>query len=460
MPILAQAQKLIVVLVLIVAVFALVLGVFIGNSFSVVPLDTTTHAYQYYGWSGIGQNPNGQFLDATQYVTSWSPALQSEKIVPKAAEAFAWPGTACVKEYRTRAFLSTDGVAWNEMTGSPWTYPAPSATGPGPFPLTTPAIQITGSYVGGIKVDEELHIADGYCLLDKGWLTVLTDQAYLVSGIGKITADAQGQVGSVVKATVTVGYLSSQLNSAAGWSFFAFSSAQNKVVLGPVDVTQLQQTFSYTLTAADFSTASGCGGGNRIEWHLFNELWQKDFAYTTVIDVSQLAPSFKFMGFAGDPVANGTITVSWTAAPNAVSQLPLQQIVIAYGYGGVSNVVNLTGNATSLSIPLGSNGNLHVEGYALDTGCRPSPADRMDVFVRTPGAGNTTRPNWLIFFLVFLGMGGLGGVIAYLAKGPLWSRALIAGFFLIFGLVIAFLVQPGVLNPATYLVGAGGGPWL
>lgn len=467
MPLLAQAQKLIVVLVVIVAVLAMVVGIFIGHGLILVPPNTSTQTWNYYAFQGYGMQNANQLLDASSYATSWSPQDQSEKIVAQGGVTRSFGALSCLKGWQYQVWTSPDGVAWTQVKDSPFGESVPAAAQqPGSSPIAAPALtyQLTGPFSGALKVDFQVHlldVADPTCSigLDKGFLTVAEDQAYLVSSSYTLDADRQGQIGQTVHATVSVGYLTSK-SGGPGWQLWAYSTAQNKVVLGPFNSgtsawNQSEQSFEYTIQSSDFSSTAGtCGNGNRIEWHLSNELWPRAWVYTTTIDVSSFAPSFGFDGFTGDAVSNGSITVKFHAAPNPTTQADLSQIVISYGYGS-AQVLNLTGNATTANIPLGQNGLLHIEGYAIDAACRPSPTDRLNVYVYPPGQQPPGQgpPNWLVFFGVIVLFAIVGAVVAYYAKGPMWGRVILLFVFLLLGVVLALLLEPKVLMPNTWAAG-------
>lgn len=471
MPVLGANQKLVVVLVLIVLVVTLVLGIVIGRTLQIVPPNLKTQSFNWYGWQGVGENPNAQLLDAESYATSWSSNDGSEKIVIQGG--VTQPGAlsfSCIQEGQYQVWLSRDGITWTQVAGSPFKIDIGSVlVGPGGS-VAWPAFTYVyyGPYSGEIKVDQQAHIRDvgapfTSCSIgiDKGFLTVAEDQAYITSSSYTISADQQGQIGQTVSASVSVGFLTSKTGG-PGWKFWAYSTAQNRVVLGPFESgtsqwSQLTQRFSYTITPSDFSANAGtCGNGNRIEWHLYNELFPKPVVWTTTIDVTSYAPSFAFDGYSGNPVSNGSILVKFHAAPNPTTQATIRGIVLQYSFGVNPQILNLSANATSYTISLGQNGNLHVEGYSIDTACRPSPSQRLDIYVypagqNPPGIG---PPNWLLFFAVVAIFAVVGVVVAYLAKGaPIWARVLVAVTILLLGILLAVIMQPKVIEPTTWTSG-------
>lgn len=463
MALLSQANKLIVVLVVVIALLALIVGIFIGGPLAAISLDTETKTWNWYAFQGYGLNPNGQLLDASQYVTSWSTSYDSEKIVVRAGVTRAFGALSCMDGVRYQIWVTSNGLTWTETSDSPLDFssqlPNVNQGGGQPIALPGPTYTFKGPFTGGIKVDMQGHIKDvaAGCFggLDKGWLTLAEDQAYLVPGVGKINAPQQAQVGDTITVSTVVGYVTSELDTSKGWQFWGYSYGQAKIVLGPVILSSLQQTFTYTLKAADFSVSAGCTTPNRIEWHLLNELYEKDFAFTTTIDVSKLAPSMSITGYDGDPVNGGNVTLHFTSAPNPVALFPIQKIVVAYGFGGIQNEANLTGNVTSYPVSLGQSGNLHVEAYAVDSACRPSPSQRIDISVREPGQppGSGVKPNWLIFGVI-LAVFILAAIVAALAwkGGPIWARLLVLAVIVLVGLVIAIVAVPAVLNPLAYLI--------
>lgn len=457
MAFLDQGSKVIVVLVLVVALFAFIIGLMVGLPLAVIQLDTQSHSFNAYGFEARG-GIAGQYLDASQYVTSWSPSLDSEKIVARAEGTRYFGSLACVTEYRYRFYTTSNGLSWNELSTSPYTYPNVHAfTTPGTFlPLVSPdPFALRGLYEGGLKMDLEFHIKDvagpGCTLgIDKGFLVVGSDQAYLRSGVGSIRAPAQAQVGDPVRVCVDIPYVASEKDPGKGWVLYGFSTAQNREILRVDPIAASGTTcYVYTVAPADFVQSPSCTTENRLEWHLFNELWAKDFAFTTTIDVSAFAPSLRITGVSGLREVGKPISISWNAIPNPSTRYPILRVVLAWGYGEPSTELVFGPDKTSTEITPGSGGLVHLEAYAVDTGCRPSPVERLDLQIREPGQGGApvVEPNLLLFLLPIAALTVIGLVIAVAIDLPLYARFLVALVFLIAGLLIGIVLVPAVLFP-------------
>lgn len=455
MALLNQMSKLVVVLVLIVALFVFILGVMVGLQFQVLTLNTNTATANLYGFESGGQN-GGEILDASMYVTSWSPNLDSETIVIAGTVNRHFGSLACLVEYRYRVYTTSNGLSWNELSTSPYVFAPPqSFNAGGVTPLSVKTLKLRGLYEGGLKSDLEFHIKDVAgpgCTLgfDKGWLWAGTDQAYLKSGVGSVRAPAQAQVGDSISVCVDIPYVASALSPGKGWLLYGFSSAQNKEILR-VDPVLVAGTscYPYTVASGDFVQSAACTTENRLEWHLFNELWAKDFAFTTTIDQSKFAPSFTFTSVSGDREVGSQVTLSFNATPNPTTKYPILRIVIAYGYGAPDNEVTLSPGASSYQITPGQGGLVHVEGYAVDTSCRPSPAARLDIQIRERGQGGASvpTPNLLLFLLPIISLTVVGLVVAAYVDAPWSVRILVFVVFLIAGILVAVVLVPEILFP-------------
>lgn len=431
MAVLAQTSKLIVILVLIVAVFAVLFGVMVGTNFQLVNLDTTTKTANAYGFQAYGGQAAEQLLDASLYVTSWKTDLQSEKIVISGDVARNFGTLACLKEYRYRVYTSANALTWTEIPTSPYVFaPGYAWTVNSRVDLQAIAITITGPFEGALRADLEFHVidpAEPFCNgFDRGWLWVGQDQAYLKSGIGSVTAPAQAQIGDTISVTVRVAYVQSEQTPGKGWFLVGYSSASDVVVL-QVDVTQLVQSFPYTVKGDDFAVSATCR--NELTWVLRNELWEKDFTTTTTIDASAFAPSVTITGIEGDRVVGSQVTVRWTASPNPITDLNLTKIIIKYGFGGPDTEEVLSPDVAFKTLTPGQGGTLHFEVIAYDSGCRPSPTAGVDIGIRDPQyEGTPLGLNLIVFALILAGAVVLAAVVAALAPGPM---ALKVGLFLL-----------------------------
>ena len=433
MALLAQTSKLIVILVLIVAVFAVLFGVMVGTNFQVIQLDTTTNTVPE-AWGVVpggwfppvsGGNPMGELLQTSNVIMSWRPDGQSETIVVQGKVVNVLATAACLGEYRYRIYTTTNGLTWTEIVGSPYVFDAPGVITQN-APLGSVPFTLIGNYEGGLKVDMEFRISNPCFVYDRGWVWVAQDQAYLKSGIGSVTAPAQAQIGDTISVTVRVAYVQSEQTPGKGWFLVGYSSASDVVVL-QVDVTQLVQSFPYTVKGDDFAVSATCR--NELTWVLRNELWEKDFTTTTTIDVSAFAPSVTITGVAGDRVVGEQVTVRWTATPNPITNLNLTKIIIKFGFGGPDTEEVLSPDVTFKTLTPGQGGTLRFEVIVYDKGCRPSPTAGVDIAIRDPQFEGGERPglNLIVFALILVGAVVLAAVVAALAPGPM---ALKVGLFL------------------------------
>jgi len=440
-------QKLIVTLVLIVVAMSFMVGFLVGfPGLQAITLDTNSQAGSALGIVGSGTYPGpdgerDELLDASQYVTSWRSDGRSEKIVFQ-GQLVKTGSLASVHEYRYRVYVTRNGVTWDEIRESPYSFPKPAQLSP--VTLQSIVLELTGPIEGGLRVVLEGRLFDAF--IEKGWYYLGHDQAYLRSGIGTVSAPKQAQIGDTVQVCVTIGYVASELQPTKGWYLYGYSSARDADVLRVDPILRAGTScFSYKVDPKDFGITEGCTG-NRIEWHLWNELWERDFAVTTTIDVSAFAPSLTIDEVQGERVAGKPMTIVFHATPNPTTQIPIKQIEILYGFGGIEERVTLPANATSYTISPAQGGTLHVELFAVDGGCRPSPSVPIDVEIRDPRfppSGDVG--NVLVFVIVLILVMIAAAVLLWSIRPPLpWAVLVMVAAFIL-ALILASVVAPGVI---------------
>lgn len=447
---------------LIVAVIGLafLVGLVVGlPGLQAVTIDTNTTVNRHHAWDGQGAFPgpdglNDEVLDASMYVTSWSPNLDSEKIVARGILVIDELTFAGVTQVRYRVFTSTSGLVWNERADSPHVFPAPADAGA--IRRGEPIIvTLRGTYEGAIRVQWEAYMT-GLGIagvgVNEGWYLMASDQAYLKSGIGSVTAPDQAQIGDTVTVSWTIPYITSELQGAKGWALYGFSRAQNRVVLGPIDLTQIRGSVTYKVTNTDFQNVADCR--NELEWVLRNELWDRDFKTTTVIDISGLGPAVTITDVLGVREAGQPVTVKFDVSTNTVTNAPIVKIVVKWGFGGIEHEANLSAAAREYTFTPGGGGIAHLEVIAYDDGCRPSPTAETDIHIREPGQGGATgiKPNWLVFFVVLIAFAVLAAITAIFLPGPPAIKILVAFAIFLMGALVAVFLVPEVLLPSTAAV--------
>ncbi len=451
-----MAKNLVAWLLVAVIGLAFLLGLIVGlPGLQVVTIDTNTTAGRAHAWDGQGTflGPDGvtdELCDATLYVTSWSPNLDSEKIVCRGILVRDEFTFAEVMEVRYSVFTSSSGLVWNERADSPYVFPRPPI-GVELRPRVTLygepiIITLRGIYEGAIRVVWEAYMR-GIAL--DGWYFMASDQAYLKSGIGSVTAPDQAQIGDTVTVSWTIPYITSELQGAKGWSLYGYSRAQNRIVLGPIELTQLRGSSTYKVTNYDFQNVADCR--NELEWVLRNELWERDFKTTTVIDISGLGPAVTITNVLGVREAGKPVTVQFDVTPNAVTNSPITKVVVKWGFGGIENEVALTGTERNYTFIPGGGGIVHLEVIAYDGGCRPSPTAGIDIHIREPGQGPGTSvaPNYFVFFVVLIVFAVFAVLAIIFVPGPPAIKVLVAiGLFLV-GVVVAIVLVPEVLLSST-----------
>ncbi len=408
---------------------------------SLISVNVATQAYKNAGWRGSGQFqggganlPGSELLSDDEYIASWSPSLEGQ---------VATAGLHLGKEDIIACSPDNARYDWYRNIGSGWGSPVLSTeVGPGGivFLLQTSAdvkattYTIKGISEGAVRVTAWIHCAVG------DWFPLAQDEARVISGIGSVNrVKDQVTVGEDVSFRWDIPYVTDDATG-RGWSIIIYSSAQNRVVQGPTALAQLQGTVTYKTTTQDFSVASGCR--NEIRATLRNELWNKAWDVTTVIDVSGAGPSVKITGFLPlTPKQGDTVKVTWTATENPTTKLPLTKIVVQTGFGGVETDQELAPGAREFSFVAGQAGTTRVAVIAYDSGCRPSPTQSVDITVSEPGVTGA----FPLLSIVLAIVAGLGGLIIYrFTKGvDLVLRILLSIIPIV---VVAILFALGVLR--------------
>lgn len=368
--------------IVVLVVIAMVAAVWAG--LLAVAVNTTTQTHKNAGWRGGGQfagdgsdNPGNELLNDDEYIASWSPDLNGQ---------VATAGLHIGKEDIVGCSPDSARYDWYINSGGGWGNPVlVTDVGPGGivFVLQTSADVKSTTYTirglthgGGVRVIAYIHCSLG------SWVPMAQDEARVLSGIGDVAwGQAQYTVGDTASVTARVPYITDD-TTGRGWLVTVYSTAQNRIV-ATVRVIQLVQRIDYRVTTQDFTVSAGCR--NELVAILTNELWDKDFDTSTVIDVSGAGPTARITGFLPlKPEQGDTLIVKFEATPNPDTDLSLTKLIIKWGFGGTEQEKELPPTATEQQIPLGASGTLHVEVIAYDSGCRPSPTAELDVQVGEP----------------------------------------------------------------------------
>jgi len=400
------SNPLIIALIFIV-VLAILSGFLIGSPYLKVLQFTTndvTRQMDGGGWKGSGifegsggtsETGGRELLDDDEYILSWAPDLVGQKV--------SVGGKAI---YQLIAFRCSPYDIEYRLFYEPGHTPA--------ITLKTSIETTVGDLQFGVRQYElKGRTAEGVlqaelwakCVIE-GWFPLAVDQARLLSGIGSITrAKDQVTVGETATFNYRIPYVSDD-TTGKGWAIDIYSGGQAKTVVGPMKLSDLSGAVSYRTTTADFSNVTGCR--NELRATLRNELWDKAFDVTTVIDITGAGPTLTILGFTPrEPEQGDTVTVRWDVRPGALN-LPIQKIVVQYGYGGVEVERELTPDTREFSFIVGSQGRVHLVLIAIDLACRPSPTD--DVFIQV---GEPEPPGALaLFAIVFVAVLLVGIILA------------------------------------------------
>lgn len=196
----APLKSIPVIVLAIVIVVGLALGGFrlLGE---VIVADTTTHAYDSHHTYGA-QGTAYEVLDSVGYVTCWVGRGASEKIVAQGTFESGSIGSGVERYWWVVTVEGTGDVIinydWNSKTGKTdatktWTSEKVEASAGHPnikYPTRALVLTLGGPCSGKITMDLWAHHYWNYGLSD-GDDKIQSDQAYLKSGIGKITAPSE-----------------------------------------------------------------------------------------------------------------------------------------------------------------------------------------------------------------------------------------------------------------------------
>ncbi len=407
------------------------------------------HAQGWVGsglFEGKGGSQHGnvdlyrEIMTDDDYVASWSSDFDGQAVPYQAKyKSDGVFGCAYMEAWQYRVYINTgSGQGWQEVDR--WGGPPNALIGLGWYTGNAGTFQLTNQRHGsGIRVEFWLKCWD----LQNEWQDgrdvhkQAVDEARIEGGIGEVGWQ-KGQYVPGENACVTVRVPYTTDGEGKGWHVTIFSTAQNRVVQNK-SITQTVENVCYTVTTADFTVSEGCR--NELVAILTNEVFDKDFDSATVIDVSGLGPTVTDGRFSpSNPKQGDSITVSWRAAVNSQTDLPLKKIVVKYGIGDIVEK-ELGPDATSFQFVAGSAGKWHVEVIVYDEGCRPSEPLKIDIKVGEEGEEDIAAWPWgLILALVVWFTAA--GVVSYASlnkkKYPNFPRR-IAAAGLVVGLALILL---------------------
>jgi hypothetical protein len=250
---------------------------------------------------------------------------------------------------------------------------------------------------GVIKVEYWLH-----CWLGD-WVPLASDQAKMLSGIGWIDRERdQVAIGQDACFTWRIPYVTDD-QTGKGWAIDIYSEAPARTVASNPDLADMTGRICYTATAADFTVDPS--RRNELRATLRNELWDKKFDVITSIDIEGAGPTLTITEFTPKhPEQGDTVKVTWDAAPNADTRLPIAKVVVQYGFGGVEDTQVLPADAREFSFVVGAAGNVRFVAIAYDSANRPSPTDSVDITVGEPSAPILDFALWVILAFALIGL--------------------------------------------------------
>lgn len=371
---------------------------------------------------GGGAFAGEELMDATQYITSWLPNADSEKIGVQGT----WQNTAGVlgcngaavfiDDYRYEFLIS--------LNGGPWTpYKTVTAanlgdTPPGFVDPTTndnfrATVQtINGNLIGALRVqlwiENHLRIFVEY---SRGWFLAAEDDALLVPGVGDVNFTAgQFEIGECAGINYDVGYARS-VNEGGGWTI-KLNRARDGVVLQTWAIADNQKGLvspCYTIKAGDFAA----GSDNIITATLLNDITGIKDSASSVIDDKEAAPAIKSLTITptGQVKAGDEVMVTITAEPNKNTQLPITAYCFYIRSGPGTVITNGCQGGPSYTFIVQGTADLIVSGWVKDE-VRSSPVITQTVDVLNPNDLGTTTPVTQFPLLLVLILATIGGLLA------------------------------------------------
>ena len=213
---------------------------------------------------------------------------------------------------------------------------------------------------------------------------------------------------------------------------------KNDLLLDRVPITKIRKTWEIPVTMDMFIVTPACQ--NRLRAIVRNEILNADQDDTSVIDIAGYGPTVtKVESDKAEYQEGDTVTITWEAEPNDITELPIMKYHITAHIAGLV-LMDQDTTETSAFFRAPTTGFLEVEVTAYDSGCRPSeiieivlevgnvlPPKHCELYPDDPLCKDEDKPFPWILIVLTIGILILGFIVGYvlylgLSKvGEIWG---------------------------------------
>lgn len=412
-------------------------------------LNTDTQVFNIEGWEARGSTSfGGELLDGAQYITSWMPNGDSEKMVAEVEMKFN-----LFASYRDDCryfwYLNT-GLGWQALDPPASAVPCGTAIVGEWDVLNVVERLLRIPLVGGIAVEFQMRTGYDFILKhDYSWKTFARDEAHLRPGVGDVAFDKPTY--AVLDTAIIrydVGYASS-VKEGGGWTIQLHEPPDRGGAVVDSwtvsDNTRGQVTHTWAIT--DFVR----GESNVFTVKLLNAITGVKDDDTAVVDDIDLAP--RILGVSVQPPGTRSVgdamTVTVAAVANDVTGLPITEYYFHIRAGPSTVITDAWQTGPVFAFTIQSDGDIQINVCVRDAE-RSSCAPRINLLVEDPDTpfwvpGDPYTPPWWMWLAVGFLLAGAFGV-QFLRPIPPGGRNLVS-LFLVAGvavILLAYLVIPVV----------------
>ncbi len=367
--------------------------------------DTLSFSHSCQNWRGLGGFPDkdgdrterGELFYTTKGLTSWLSDGKSQTIIVQ-AEVKRDSSWACDDRYwftsHRYVFEINEGRGWEPLE-DPFIEDPPMGMEAGifkfkqkiiidgQFSLKSVAFEIDGIIRDGavLRVTYEGWISISEHIFDPGeekWRKLASDEMILRQGIPLVEfGSGQYAVGETAILTTEIPFVHFDDGNFTEYYLSVYNQNtgdeckdDSNLLLDRVPIEKVKKVWKIPVTSDMFIVTPDCQ--NRLRAVIRNELLNADQDDTSVIDIAGYGPTVtKVESDKAEYEEGDTVTITWEAEPNNITELPIIKYHITAHIAGLV-LMDQDTTETSAFFRAPTTGFLEVEVTAYDEGCRPS----------------------------------------------------------------------------------------